>query len=218
MYLISTNSSTPWREPSRPMPDSLTPPNGRELGRDRAGVDAHHAVFERLRHAPDPRRGRGRRNRRRGRTGCRWPGAIASASSLKRKTGATGPNVSSRAIQHRGVDARQHRRLEEGAAERVRACRRSRPWRPSSSRVRDMLLDLLDRRLVDQRPLCDAGLGSVADLELGDRGGELGDEGVVDAVLRVDAVGADAGLAHVAELRHDRRPRPPRRRRRRRRR
>ena len=28
MYLISTNSSTPWREPSRPMPDSLTPPNG----------------------------------------------------------------------------------------------------------------------------------------------------------------------------------------------
>ena len=28
MYLISTNSSTPWREPSRPMPDSFTPPNG----------------------------------------------------------------------------------------------------------------------------------------------------------------------------------------------
>ena len=28
MYLISTNSSAPWREPSRPRPDSFTPPNG----------------------------------------------------------------------------------------------------------------------------------------------------------------------------------------------
>src|ERR1700722_3724906 len=28
MYLSSTNSSTPWREPPRPMPDSFTPPNG----------------------------------------------------------------------------------------------------------------------------------------------------------------------------------------------
>ena len=33
---------------------------------------------------------------------------------------------------------------------------------------------------------------------------ELRDEGVVNAVLHVDAVGADAGLAHVAELGHDR--------------
>src|ERR1700692_3009794 len=28
MYFNSTNSSTPWREPSRPMPDSFTPADG----------------------------------------------------------------------------------------------------------------------------------------------------------------------------------------------
>ena len=67
-----------------------------------------------------------------------------------------------------------------------------------------MRLDLLDRLLVDERPLRHAGLRPVADLELADSGGELGDEGVVNAVLRVDAVGADAGLAHVAELGDDR--------------
>ena len=69
-------------------------------------------------------------------------------------------------------------------------------------RIRNVPLGLLDRRLVDQRALGDALLGAVADLHRLDLGGELVDEGVVNAVLHVDAVGADAGLAHVAIFRH----------------
>ena len=71
-------------------------------------------------------------------------------------------------------------------------------------RVGDMRLDLLDRLLVDERSLRHAGRRPVADLELGDGVRELRDEGVVNAGLRIDAVGADAGLAHVAEFGDDR--------------
>ena len=71
-------------------------------------------------------------------------------------------------------------------------------------RVRDVLLDLVHRRLVDQRARRDAALEAVADLELADRRRELVGERVVDAVLHVEAVGADAGLAGVAELGGDR--------------
>jgi hypothetical protein len=70
--------------------------------------------------------------------------------------------------------------------------------------VGDVALDLLDRALVDQRALHDADLDAVADLHLGDLAGEFRDELVMDAVLHEEAVGADAGLAHVAVLRGDR--------------
>ena len=53
-------------------------------------------------------------------------------------------------------------------------------------------------------PWHDARLRPVADFEPADGVGQLGDEGVVNPVLRIDAVGADAGLAHVAEFRGDR--------------
>ena len=68
-------------------------------------------------------------------------------------------------------------------------------------RVCDVLLDLVDRLHVDQRPLGDALLGAVADLHRRDLLRKLLDELVVDLVLGIDAVGADAGLAHVAILR-----------------
>ena len=53
-------------------------------------------------------------------------------------------------------------------------------------------------------PCGDPGRRPVAHVKLRHGLGEFGDEGVVDLVLGVDAVGADAGLAHVAEFRHDR--------------
>ncbi len=64
-----------------------------------------------------------------------------------------------------------------------------------------MLFDLLDRVGVDQRALGNSVFGAVADLHRLGLGRELLDKGVVDLVLGIDAIGADAGLAHVAEFR-----------------
>jgi hypothetical protein len=74
-----------------------SPAKRRELTRDRAGVDADHAVFERLGEAPHAAEVAGEEIG--GKPYCvSLARRIASASFLKRKTGATGPNVSSRAI------------------------------------------------------------------------------------------------------------------------
>jgi hypothetical protein len=105
--------------------------------------------------------------------------------------------------QHLGGDAREHGRLVEGAAQRMalaadhdlsRHERRHRRHGARPSRC----------ALVDQRALHDADLDAVADLHLRDLAGEFRDELVMDAVLHEEAVGADAGLAHVAVLRGDR--------------
>ncbi len=53
-------------------------------------------------------------------------------------------------------------------------------------------------------PRCDAIVKAVADLHLADRGLQLFGEGVIDARLHVNPVGADAGLAVVAEFAQDR--------------
>ena len=42
--------------------------------------------------------------------------------------------------------------------------------------------------------------GAIADLHRGDGLGQLLDKGVMDARLHVEPVGADTGLAHIAEL------------------
>jgi ParB family chromosome partitioning protein len=66
-----------------------------------------------------------------------------------------------------------------------------------------VLLDLGHGLAVDQRASGGAFFQTVADLQLG-HGGQLLGERVVDAVLDVQAVGADAGLAVVAVLGDDR--------------
>ena len=72
--------------------------------------------------------------------------------------------------------------------------------RALGNRVRDVLLDLGERRLVDQRSEDDALVEAVTGLELGDCRGEFGRKGFIGTVLDVDAVGAHAGLAVVAVL------------------
>ena len=67
-----------------------------------------------------------------------------------------------------------------------------------------MSLDLLHRLGVDQRALRHALHETVADLQPADRLREFSDEGIVDLVLHVEPVGADAGLTHVAEFREHR--------------
>jgi hypothetical protein len=49
-------------------------------------------------------------------------------------------------------------------------------------------------------PICTPRLGAVADLQPGDRRRKLVGERVEHAALHIEAVGADAGLAGVAEL------------------
>ena len=66
--------------------------------------------------------------------------------------------------------------------------------------VVQMLFHLLDRVFVDQRPGGNAVAEPVADIQLGHRFGQLGGERVINAGLHVDPVGADAGLAVVAEF------------------
>ena len=101
--------------------------------------------------------------------------------------------------QRVGPDVGQHRRLEEAAAERV-ALAAGDDFRAALHGIGNVLLDLVDRLHVDQRALHDAGFRAVADLHRCDLLRKFFDELVVDLVLGVEAVGADAGLPHVAIL------------------
>ena len=66
--------------------------------------------------------------------------------------------------------------------------------------VGDVLLDLRDRGVVDERPEDHTLLGAAAHLQPAHLVGEPRGERVVHGVLHVDAVGAHAGLAVVAVL------------------
>ena len=99
--------------------------------------------------------------------------AIASASVLKRNSGATGPKVSSRDDQHVGRHVGRARSAR-------RTCRRS-AWRlppvttlaPLASASATCSSTFSTRVRVDQRALRHAGLGAVADLERLHLRGEL---------------------------------------------
>ena len=72
-------------------------------------------------------------------------------------TGTTGPNVSSRMSEHRVVDARQHRRLEEGAAG-IAARAADEDLRALRTRVVDVALDDLDLARAGERAEVDVGV------------------------------------------------------------
>ena len=130
----------------------------RDLGRDEAGVDADDAVLERLGDAPDAADVAARRSRRRGRTRCRWPCAIASSSVSKRKSGATGPKVSSRATVISGVDVGEDGRLEEACRRARGACRRPAPCAPLPTASAMCSSTFSTAAVVDQRAAADARL------------------------------------------------------------
>ena len=137
----------PYFEPSRPRPDSLTPPNGATSVEISPVVDADHAVLERLGDAPDAADvagievageaefgvvGHARSPRPRSRSGTAAPPGRRSPRAR-----------SSCSAWHVG----EHGGLEEAAAERVALAADAPPWRPCATRVRDVLLDLGDGAL-----------------------------------------------------------------------
>ena len=71
-------------------------------------------------------------------------------------------------------------------------------------RVGHMFLHLVDGIGIDQRAKGGAVLQAVADLHRAYFLFQLGGEGVIDTGLHIDPVGADTGLAVVAEFAHDR--------------
>ncbi|MNG72567.1 hypothetical protein D3C79_309920 [compost metagenome] len=72
--------------------------------------------------------------------------------------------------------------------------------RAFNQRIVNVALHFIHRVLVDQRPLGGAFMAAVTDLQLLNRRHQLVHQTIVDAVLHIDAVGADAGLAAVTEL------------------
>src|SRR3954469_3385732 len=173
----------------------------RDLGRDQALVDADEPVFERLR---DPEGAaevagveiRGEPVFRVVRHPHRLGLVLEAEQRRERPEGLLARD------RHLGRRAGDDRRLEEGVAERM-AVAAGDDLAALLDRVGDVLLDLGDRLVVDQRALLHAVLEAVADLELSGRGGKPLGESIVDAVLDEEAVGADAGLAGVAVLRSD---------------
>jgi hypothetical protein len=142
MYLISTNSSMPWSEPSRPRPDSLTPPKGATSVPSDGRVDADHAVFQLLGDAE------GAAEIRRVEIGGEAEGRVVGERddlvlALEAVDGRDGPKVSSRVTSMVGGDAGEHRRLVEGAAERM-ALAADHDLGALGDGVGDMALDLLD--------------------------------------------------------------------------
>ena len=149
-----------------------------------------------------PTRQPGAGSRCRSRPRARWvplASAIASSSVSKRKSGATGPKVSSEASAISVVAPVSTIGVAYWPAG---TSARANTVAPLAS-VLDVAVDLLDGG-VDHRADLDAGGGARADLHRPHPRRQPLGEGVVHAPLHQDAVGADAGLAAVAELRGDR--------------
>ena len=81
---------------------------------------------------------------------------------------------------HRGRDIGQHRRLEEPAAQRDADGRRRQSSRLCCTRVLNVLFDLRDRLVVDERPLGRARLEAVGRVQRGHARRQLRGKRVVD--------------------------------------
>src|SRR5690606_19343546 len=70
--------------------------------------------------------------------------------------------------------------------------------------VLDMALNLFDGRMIDHRPDSDTQLSAITHLHRPDALAELFSKGIIDPSLNQNAVGADTGLATIAEFRNHR--------------
>jgi len=167
---------------------------GHVLGGNQAGVDAHHAVFERLGHAEDAAhvaRIKVARQAELGGVGRGYGLLLGAEAKYRRQR----PESFFARAQHAGIGFGDDGRLEELALHPLAAG--DEPAALADG-VLHMLLDLVHGGVLDQRALRDAGLEAVADFQLRDPGGKFLDEGVVHAVLHIQPVGTHAGLPGVA--------------------
>ncbi|MPM58715.1 hypothetical protein SDC9_105548 [bioreactor metagenome] len=165
---------------------------------DQARVHTHHAVFQTRRNAPDAALVFGEHIGRQAEDGV--VGAVNHfgfvVEAKQRCDGAEGFFA---AHQHLVGHVGQHGGAEEVAAERVPRTA-SEQAGAAFQRVADVAFGLGDGGLVDHRAVRHAIVHAVADLELAHGSGQVCGDFVIDAVVDVDAVGAHAGLADVAEL------------------
>src|SRR5262245_16205277 len=190
----------PVRRPLAADPRLLDSTERRNLGRDQAGVDSDDAVLERLSHTVHATQSlrievRGKAV---GRV-VRDPDCLV----LGREASDSGHRAERLLAAHGHVrgDVDDHRRLEELALDPLAA---HDDLGAVTRRVRDVALDLLDRRLVDERADVDALREAVRDLELPHGLGKPDEEVVVDPRLDEHPVGRDARLTRVAVLARDR--------------
>ena len=129
---------------------------------------------------------------------------MASSSVLNRKSGATGPNVSSRATIIAGVTSASTVGSKKRPPQRVTLAADARPSRPCVI-ASAMCSSTFATALSSMSGPCVAPASRPgAGFSFSTAVGQLLRERVVDAVLHVDAVHAHAGLAGVAVLRRHR--------------
>src|SRR3954470_10198290 len=171
---------------------------GGDLGRDGARIEADHAEFQPLADAPGTGKALGIEVGGEAEWGSigDHDGLLFRLEAEERRDGAEGFFGGEQHVDRRFAD---HDRAGILAVLRHLGAR-GEDAAAFGSGVGDMLLDLLDRRRIDHRADRDALLGARTDLHGLDALRKLGGESVVDAGLPQDAVGADAGLAAIAEL------------------
>ena len=165
---------------------------------EHAGVDGDHAVFEGFGHADAAAQVAGVEVGGQAEFGVVGPAddfvlVLEAKDRCQRAEGLLAGHA------HLLADAGQQRRFKEESAQGMCLAARLQGGAVGEGVV-DVLADLGQRGFVDQRADLGAGVEAVADGEGGHRLGQFLHEAVVDAGLHVDAVGADAGLAGVAEL------------------
>lgn len=197
-YLSVRYSLMPYFDPSRPMPEHLTPPKGCFGSRDQACVHANHSIFECLRYRPHA--AQIARMEVRGETEFGIFGHFDHVLDLvEGKQWRNRPERLLSRQAHFGSRTRQYSRFVEQLSGRVAPAARHHV-RAFRDGIGDMGLDLRKRGPGNQRSDLNSSLPPVADLQSCYRSGELGREGVLDVALNIDAVGADAGLPRIAEL------------------
>ena len=187
----------PYLEPSRPKPDSFTPPNGAtsvEMMPVLRPTMPYSSASETRQERPRSRRVEVRGEAELGVVG-HADGVRLGLEAEQRRHRAEGFLARH---GHLRRDVREHGGLEERAAERMALAAERRPSRLCRRASATCSSTFASAFVIDQRALVGDALQAIADAQLRNRLDELAREGFVHAVLHEQAVGAHAGLAGVA--------------------
>ena len=193
----------PYFEPSRPMPDCLTPPNGATSVERMPSLTADHAVFQRLgdaEHAADV-------------AGVEVGGEAelgvvgeADRLGLVREPGQRGDRAEDLLARdgHVGRDVREHGRLEEGAARGHGDGRRPSTLAPAPTASASRRSTFSTASMLISGPCATPSSAPSPTFIARTRAASFSAKASWTLVLDQEAVRAHAGLAHVAVLRGQR--------------